>query len=206
MKYRLLSLVLMVASLMPIGTLHAEPTLAMCQFECTEQQTYRLQADTWQRIDKLFTARLDSAAERAAIADALALMEQDVLGQVKRELGDEDLAEYLQQMFANQDETRNTRSMMILLSDRQLIRNHVIRRSEKRQAVFGPTQFTAVIQGIDDGRVYAVDATATGFGFPPQIRLLDEWKQSTPVRKLSGQIKTLLDDLTGPDEPDTKHD
>jgi hypothetical protein len=205
-KYRLLLLLLMLPNLMLVGTLRAEPALAMCQFECTEQQQYQLQADTWQRIDKLFDAQLDSAAERAAIANALALMEQDILGQVKLELGEEELADYLQQMFANLDETRNTRSMIILLSDRQLIRNHVIRRSEKRQAVFGPTQLTAVIQSIDDGRVYAVDATTTGFGFPPQISLLGEWKQSTPVRKLGGQIKTLFNDLTGADEQDTSHE
>lgn len=175
-------------------SVQAQPPLRLCSFECTQQQSYSLQAETWQQLQHLFEQNAaDAVAERAAIGRAVALIEQDVFTQLSRNVDNKNLDDHLQAMFSNSDETRNTRNIIALLSDRHLIYRHVLRRSEQRHAVFGASRSTTVIQSIDDGRLFAVDAASTGFGHEPDIQTLEQWRNSTPIRKLTTRIQGLFD-------------
>lgn len=175
-------------------SVQAQPPLRLCSFECTQQQSYSLQSETWQQLQHLFEQNAaDAVAERAAIGRAVALIEQDVFTQLSRNVDNKNLDDHLQAMFSNSDETRNTRNIIALLSDRHLIYRHVLRRSEQRHAVFGASRSTTVIQSIDDGRLFAVDAASTGFGHEPDIQTLEQWRNSTPIRKLTTRIQGLFD-------------
>ena len=180
------------------------PQLVLCSYECSTRAEYTVMPDHWTHIKNLFKpASSDAQDERNRLAQAIALMERDIIMQIASEFIEEDFADQLKQIFTNQDETRNTSKFIALLIDQGLVSQHVLRRSEARRSMFGVSQTTAVIQSLYDGARFAVDATSSGFGEAPVVMPFKQWKNASSVKKLGRNIKDFL--FSGDEETATGH-
>jgi hypothetical protein len=154
----------------------AGPVLKACvNFACREQQSVPLSDAEWLRVQRLFQAAPTPAAERAAIAQAIALLEQqvgratdtwrDLAGNWQRagEPGELDCIA----------ESRNTSHYLRKLEDAGLLRWHRTRERVMRGIVL--VHWTAVLEALDDGSQWAVDSWFRDNGRPPVIIPLAQW-------------------------------
>lgn len=198
------SLFIMIAGLMVLSP-HTggatAPSLSLCSYECTDREPHRLSQNSWIKISALFQNTPESAEqERQKLAEAVALMERDIIDRLAREYSDDDFEGHLKEIFSNQDETRNSSRFIALLTDQGLVRLHVLRRSSQRHNLIGMTHSAAVIQCTEDGRLYAVDASRTAFGEAPVVAPLDDWKNDTVIKNVGNRVRSFLSN----DDDDTR--
>jgi len=134
----------------------------------------------WQRITgPLRPPAPSAAAERDAIAQAIARMEQ-LVGDKTGTAGDKggNMAGFGEpgQMDCI-DESNNTTTYLQLLQQDGLLKHHVVRdRSTRFGLGAGMPHTTAVIMDVAARQRYAVDSWFFDNGKPPVIMLLEEWK------------------------------
>ena len=75
------------------------------------------------------------------------------------------------------------------------MQHHYVLRTETRKTVYGSTHVTAVIQSRLTGLIIAVDAASSDFGEAPRLQTLKSWKNGTPVKKWTNQIKAMIPGL-----------
>jgi hypothetical protein len=161
-----------------------EPTLdrfSVCfDHSCRTIVSRAFSPGEWQRLAAPLQAIAPTAtAERAAIAQAIALMEQ-IVGEKTGTAGDRggNLAGFGQpgQMDCI-DESNNTTTYLILLQQAGLLKHHVVRERATRFGFrAGMPHTTAVIENIATQQRYAVDSWFFDNGEVPVIMPLDEWK------------------------------
>ncbi len=191
MMRRFLSLMLLTPISFACG---AAPVIDLCIDDCNESLPYEVSEEAWQQVRDLFDpATADAATERRQLVKAVALLERDMIPQTAGYTGD-DSGGKLEDLFSNLDQARNTGKLITLMIDNRLVIRHVLRRSEKRESVFGYSQSTAVIQSLADSRIYAVYAAGSDFGAPPVLEKLSRWKEGTPLKTLVSGVKHLLFD------------
>ena len=135
----------------------------------------------WQRITTPLRqpAIASAVAERAAIAQAIALMEQ-IVGEKTGTAGDRggNLSGFGQQgQMDCIDESTNTTTYLKLLQQDGLLGHHVVQdRATRFGLSAGMPHTTAVIEDVAARRRYAVDSWFFDNGEPPVVMQLDEWK------------------------------
>jgi hypothetical protein len=153
---------------------------AICNLSgCEETITVTLNKADWAHIDGIFSPPARSSQEeRGHIARAIAFFELLVADQAGT--GDDQAGP--KGMFRNTRqldciaETTNTTSYLVLLRARGLMQQHVPRYPQHRGFMHG--QFphnTAVIEDLQTGERFAVDAYFHANGVPPEIVPLPEW-------------------------------
>jgi hypothetical protein len=187
---RLFRLILL---LMPVSfVVNASPVIHLCVNDCKEQLPYQISEASWQASRDLFeSGATDAATERRQLAKAVALLERDMIQQTTSYTGD-DSGDELEDLFTNRDQARNTGKLIALMIDNRLITRHVLRRTEKRESVFGYSQYAAIIQSRDNSRIYAVYVAGSDLGDPPLLEELSRWKEGTPVKTLISGVKHLF--------------
>jgi hypothetical protein len=134
----------------------------------------------WQRITlPLQVPALSAAAERIAIAQTIALMEQ-LVGEKTGTSGDRggNLAGFGQpgQMDCI-DESNNATTYLKLLQQDGLLKHHQVKGRATRFGLrAGMPHTTAVIEDVAAQQRYAVDSWFFDNGEPPVIMPLEEWK------------------------------
>jgi len=134
----------------------------------------------WQQVTApLRQPASSAAAERSAIAQVIALMEQ-VVGGKTGTAGDRggNLAGFGQQgQMDCIDESNNTSTYLRLLQQDGLLRYHVLQDTATRFGLSaGMPHTTAVILDVATQRRYAVDSWFFDNGELPVIMLLEDWK------------------------------
>jgi len=163
----------------------ATPTLQACvDFGCQSRQSVTLSETDWQRVQHLFQSASTPAAERAAIAQAIALLEQQV-GRVTDTW--QDLARNWQRAGEPGEldciaESRNTSHYIAVLEQAGLLRWHR-NRPRVQRGFFINVHWTAVVEQQSDGHQWAVDSWFRDNGQPAVILPLEQWyqrKEPTP--------------------------
>jgi hypothetical protein len=158
----------------------APEAIAVCHgYGCGTTHLVSLAAE-WPAMRQLFVPRLDGPrAERAAVANAVALFEQAA----GRRLGT--WRDKPRTPFSRSDPTQldcvdesvNTTSFLLLLVREGLLRWHDVGEPARRHAflAFG-VHFTAVLVERESGARYAVDSWFHANGEPPEIVELARWR------------------------------
>jgi hypothetical protein len=161
-----------------------EPTtdrFSVCfDHSCRTIVTRSFSPGEWQRITGPLQSPAPTAlAERAAIANTIALMEQNV-GEKTGTAGDRggNLAGFGQQgQMDCIDESSNTTTYLKLLQQAELLRFHKVMERSTRFGLFvGMPHTTAVIREVASRQDYAVDSWFFDNGELPVIMELDAWK------------------------------
>jgi len=134
----------------------------------------------WQQVTApLRQPASSAAAERSAIAQVIALMEQ-LVGEKTGTAGDRggNLAGFGQQgQMDCIDESNNTTTYLRLLQQDGLLRHHVLQdRATRFGLSAGMPHTTAVILDVAAQRRYAVDSWFFDNGELPVIMLLEDWR------------------------------
>jgi hypothetical protein len=148
---------------------------------CRTIVTRSFSAGEWQRITApLRQAGIPSAAaERTAIANTIALMEE-IVGDKTGSAGDRggNLTGFGQQgQMDCIDESNNTTTYLKLLQQDGLLKHHQVKGRATRFGLrAGMPHTTAVIEDVAAQQRYAVDSWFFDNGEPPVIMPLEEWK------------------------------
>ncbi|MGD8631391.1 MAG: hypothetical protein PVG72_11790 [Gammaproteobacteria bacterium] len=166
------------------GQIIAEPAtgrFSVCfDHSCRTIVTRAVSSQEWQLITApLQTPASVAADERAAIAHAIALMEQTV-GNKTGTSGDRggNLAGFgTPGQMDCIDESNNTTTYLKLLQQAGLLKFHEVRERSTRFGLFaGMPHTTAVIRDIENRQDYVVDSWFFDNGERPVIMPLEEWK------------------------------
>ena len=153
---------------------------AICNLAgCEETVFVTLSQADWARIDAIFSPPApDSKEERKRIARAIALFEQlvaDQAGTADDQAGPKGVFRNTPQLDCIA-ETTNTTSYLVLLRERGLMQWHAPRYPQHRGFMSGHLPHnTAVIEDLQTGERYAVDAYFHANGVAPEIVPLPEW-------------------------------
>lgn len=185
-----------IVSLTACTTLHSQPPedylrlhgtiprsthhFAICNLAgCEETTTIALNDADWSRIGNIFQPQAESShEERKRIASAIALFEQLVAEQAGT--GDDQGGQ--QGVFRGTRqldciaETTNTTAYLILLQKRDLLQWHAPCYPQHRGFMHGQWPHnTAVMEELQTGQRYAVDAYFHANGVQPEIVPVPEW-------------------------------
>lgn len=160
-----------------------ESRLFVCHgFDCSYKTRVDLGAADHRQFAAFF-AKADSAeAERAAVGRAVQHAEERGAGVI----GIRDLpkSDYTQSREKGQmdciDESTNTRSLLLYLEKRGLLKHHAVEVNRSR-GFFADGRYphsTAVLREKAASRRWAIDSWYEPAGGPPDIRPLDEWMAS----------------------------
>jgi hypothetical protein len=146
---------------------------------CEETTAVTLSDTDWVRISSIFSPGIpDGEQERVRIATAIALFEQLVAGQAGTgddQAGPKGMFRGTRQLDCVA-ETTNTTAYLLLLHQRGLMLYHAPRYPQHRGFMHGKLPHnTAVIEDMQTGERYAVDAYFHGNGVAPEIVPLQEW-------------------------------
>ena len=153
---------------------------AVCNLPGCEETTVVSVSDTdWRLINGVFSARAyNSEAERIQISRAIALFEQrvaDQAGTADDQAGPGGVFRGTRQLDCIA-ETSNTTTYLILLQERGLMVLHTPRYPQHRGFMHGKLPHnTAVIEDVQTGERYAVDAYFHANGIPPEIVPIKQW-------------------------------
>ncbi|NNG13345.1 MAG: hypothetical protein HKM88_08865 [Halobacteria archaeon] len=147
---------------------------------CTSVSTASLTPDEWRNaIRPLQRPAATAAAERAAIAESIALLEA-VVGRytgTHRDRG-RNLPGFGQPgQLDCIDESTNSTTYLRMLERDGLLRHHRVGKRSTRFGLFiGMPHTTAVVEEIGSARRYAVDSWFLDNGQPPFIAEIEQWK------------------------------
>jgi hypothetical protein len=164
----------------PLRAFAAETLVEICHgYSCKYKSRLVLGPTDQRRFASILVAGRKSAnAERAAIATAVRYFERrtynvtGILDEPRSKVG----ASGVRGQMDCIDESRNTRSLLLYLEDRQLLRHHTVGRNASRGLLIDGRYFhsTAVIRDAD-GVKWAVDSWYAPMGGVPDILPLSEW-------------------------------
>lgn len=149
-------------------------------YDCSYKTRLDLGATDARRFAAIMrSGRRSPQAERAAVAKAVQYFEKraaQVIGVEDRAKSVFGESRHLGQMDCI-DESTNTRSLLLYLERRELLRHHEVERNVSRGAFVDGRypHSTAVIRAPDNAR-WAVDSWYEPAGGPPDIMLLEKWK------------------------------
>jgi len=163
----------------------ATPTLAafsVCfDHSCDSVETLSISVQEWARVTApLETAGETAEEERAAIAAAIAIMEE-IVGQhigTYRDLGENLRGFGKAGQMDCIDESTNTTTYLYLLEQADYLKWHkLLDRSTRFGIPAGMPHTTAVIEDINTHSRYAVDSWFYDNGLPPAMVELSAWKK-----------------------------
>jgi hypothetical protein len=148
-------------------------------YSCKFRSTLVLGAADARRLASILaTGQKSPPAERAAIARAVSHFERRTLAAIG--IRDEPKSKFGASGVRGQmdciDESTNTRTLLLYLADRKLLRHHTVGRNASRGLLIDGRYFhsTAVIHD-PNGVKWAVDSWYAPMGGAPDILPLDEW-------------------------------
>ena len=176
MKFLLLSVFLLsaIAQAAPIAEFE------VCyDFGCKSKQSVDFNETQWHSIRQIFTPPADNPLlEKQQIRRAIALMEQysgEIVGTAQDQGGNYNGVDIPFQQDCI-DESTNTTHYLQALQRRNLFKWHQVTPRERRiRWLF--THWTAVIQQINSGELFAVDSWYRDNGEPPYIQKLEDWRR-----------------------------
>lgn len=154
---------------------------------CRTILTRSVSAGEWARVrEPLLTPAPSAAAERDAVAEAIARMEA-IVGDKTGSSGDRggNLAGFGEpgQMDCI-DESTNTTTYLTLLQNDGLLRFHSVGARATRFGLFaGMPHTTAVLRETATGRRFAIDSWFHDNGRPPAVVELSEWRAGWRPRR-----------------------
>lgn len=148
-------------------------------FGCKSQRAIDFSADQWRSIEHIFTPRAANAeTEKQKIRHAIALMEQfsgKLVGTEQDQGGNYNGVDLPFQQDCI-DESTNTAQYLLALFRRGWLKWHQPGARERRiRWLF--THWTAVIQQLNSGELFAVDSWYRDNGEPPYLQPLDDWRR-----------------------------
>lgn len=160
-----------------------ESRLFVCHgFDCSYKTRVDLGAADHKQYAALFAKADSPETERAAVRRAVQHAEERASGVI----GIRDLpkSDYTQSRVKGQmdciDESTNTRSLLLYLEKRGLLKHHVVEVNRSR-GFFADGRYphsTAVLAEKSGTRRWAIDSWYEPAGGPPDVRPLDEWMAS----------------------------
>jgi len=171
----------------------ASSVIDICLRECSYKIQVELSNEATKQLKTLFfDKQLNAEKERECIGAAIALMEEDIYSRISQKIPGDDLIDKMHNQLSNQDETYNTRNFLRYLLDHQYIRQHVLRRTEKRSLWFGSTESTSVIQSISPYASFAVDSSNTGLAETPLIIDINAWRKEKTLEGIQYKFKKVI--------------
>ncbi len=145
------------------------------------QDSFAISPTQWNEIVALFAVARDGEDERAAIAQAVARLEQ-IAGEqtpISRDgrknygagPGETDCL----------DESSNTTTFLRLMQERSLLKHNRVMTKAFRSPVELDIHWTAVVQDLQTKQRWVVDSWYNANGIPPIVQPLHDWKQKKPV-------------------------
>ncbi len=149
-------------------------------YGCASQSQVNMSPVGWQQVKDAFgSAPANAAAERQAIARAIALIEKKVGAATGTDIDKAGASLFAENPFQLDciDETANTTTYLRLLERDNLLRFHSIGQAAWRgQFIDGWPHNTAVIVEKSSGSSYVVDSWFYANGIAPEILPLAKWK------------------------------
>jgi len=149
---------------------------------CESVQRVSLSDEHWSRLARHFTPAAQSAGdEREQIRQAIAEMEQ-ITGELAGTSGDiaGDLASFgtLEPQMDCIDESSNTTTYLTLFEQAKLLRWHRVEpRATRGYLIFGGwPHYTALVRDKHTGDQWVIDSWFRDNGEPPDIVILEIWK------------------------------
>ena len=153
-------------------------------YDCTYRSPVVFSAAEWRQVrDRFQTRPADAAAERRAIAAAIALIEE-IVGRRVGTATDKGGIALIAAGDATQqdciDESTNTTAYLLLMVQDGLIRHHRVAEPASRGVFLDFRWYhqSAVIAGHGSGREFVVDSWYGDNGAPPVVTTLDQWQSS----------------------------
>ena len=151
------------------------------QYDDNVQGTFAISEAQWSEIAALFDDAADGAQERAAIAQAVARLEQ-VAGEqtpIARDgrknygagPGETDCL----------DESTNTTTFLRLMRERGLLKHNRVMEKALRSPLQLDIHWTAVVQDLQTRQKWVIDSWYNANGIPPIVQPLDDWMKKKPV-------------------------
>jgi hypothetical protein len=157
-----------------------ETRLFVCHgFDCSYKTRVDLGAADHRQYASYFAEVGSAEAERVAVGKAVQHAEERAAGVI----GIRDLpkSDYTQSRVKGQmdciDESTNTRSLLLYLEKRGLLKHHAVEANRSR-GLFVDGRYphsTAVLRETGSGRRWAIDSWYEPAGGPPDIRPYDDW-------------------------------
>ncbi len=164
------------------GTVHAGIELSVCtDFHCRHRQTVLISAAQWQTARTALNDASSASQERAAVAHAVARLEQIVGAQTGTIT---DLAENRGVGSVGQldciAESKNTTAYLRLLEQQGLLRWHRVEPRQKRAPWFFDSHWAAVLKENASDREWAVDSWFRKNGQTAVVQSLPSWRDGEP--------------------------
>lgn len=170
----------------------ASNTIELCLRDCENKIPVTVSPEIKTKLQKLFSnTRMDAAEERRCIGKAISLMENDIYQRISQKVPGFTLDNKLRERLSNKDQTRNTRQFLRYLLDQGYIRQHILRRTEKRSLWLGADEYTSVIQSISPHQIFAVDSTNSALGEEPIIVDINTWRKAQTLEGIQYQPKKI---------------
>lgn len=148
-------------------------------FDCTYKARLDLGAADSRRLSSIMAGARSAAAERAAVSRAVQYFENRAAGAVG--VRDQPKSDISQSREKGQmdciDESTNTRSLLLHLAHRKLLKHHTVEMNVSRGAfVDGRYPHSTAVLRDKSGARWAVDSWYAPMGGAPDIMPLPEWQ------------------------------
>lgn len=159
----------------------APKRVAICHgYGCSYRAMLNLTAADGQKFQEIFAGADSAAAERTAISQANQYFEErtySVTGVRDQPSGKFGAARIRGQMDCI-DESTNTRTFLMYLSERGLLKHHKLMKNVSRGFLLDGRypHWSAVVRDTATGVDWVVDSYYTPMGAPPDIMTLADWK------------------------------
>lgn len=154
------------------------PAFTVCiDYGCDFVRKVLLGPADWRRVEDLFAGDAGPAAERAAVARAVGILE-DMVGSRAGTAGDAPGNSALFGTKGQLDcvaESMNTDTYLQLLDQQGLLTHHRPAGRRVRHRWFFDTHWTAVLEEHGSGRLFAIDSWPGANGDPAAVVALDSW-------------------------------
>ena len=180
-----IALVMSISTPLLIVPAQAAPYFVQCyDFGCKTTRELHFKASQWDQIRAIFQHGTDSAAEKQAIREAVAMMESfsGELTDTRYDKGGNYPGSDIPGQMDCIDESTNTFQYLSALQELDLMQWHRV-DIKHRRIVWFATHWTAVIAENHSNQLFAVDSWYRDNGEPPYIQKLEDWedKDDFPV-------------------------
>jgi len=171
----------------------ASPAMTICLKDCSNKVQVKLSDKSIKQLQTLFLNKdMDAKKERQCIANAIALMEKDIYRRISQKIPGNDVIDKMQNQLNKHDKTTNTRQFLRYLLDQHYIRQHILRRTQKRTSWLGSSESTSVIQSIAPYASYAVDSNNTEPTEGPVIIDINIWRKEKTLEGIQFKLKKIV--------------
>ena len=151
------------------------------QYDDNVQVTFAVSEAQWSEIAALFDDAADGEQERAAIAHAVARLEQ-IAGE-QTPIGRDGRKNYGAGPGETDclDESTNTTTFLRLMRERGLLKHNRVMEKALRSPLQLDIHWTAVVQDLQTRQRWVIDSWYNANGIPPIVQPLDDWMKKKPV-------------------------